>query len=372
MNRALVLSSFLVNFFLLHLFLSFAFFLGFLVLQHFTSNRRSRLRRDLLFYSLALPPALAWVVLGASLIPPFFTLEDHLCNPHFHISHPYHHLCFFESPISLPSSLLFRGLLIVSLSLILFALIRGLHLCWQRRVLLQWLTRRSAIPQDWEDLTPQARSLLQEFREREGARIYLLRSHLPVSFLCGLFTPQIILSTGLLRLLSFRQIRALLQHEMAHHMRRDNLTQLFLSFCRDLLFLSPTGHFLLRKWRQEAELWCDEFAIYRTRRPLDLAEALLKVQKALAIENPFGSGNRLCSAFLQPLGTPFLERRIRHILTFCDRDLARPHGISASVSPLVGLVGFTTCSFFLLSLSEIWLCPLLLHCQLERIIRFLV
>jgi len=372
MNRALMLSSFLVNFLLLHLFLSLFFFLAFLMLQRLTSNRSSRLRRDLLFYSLALPPALAWVILVASLLPPFLTLEDHLSNPHFHISHPYHHLCFFESPISLPSSFMFRGLLVVSLSLIGFALFRSLHLCWQRRALLQWLTSRGTIPQDMEDLSPQACSLLQEFREQEGARIHLLRSDLPVSFLCGLFQPRIILSTGLLRLLSFRQIRALLQHEMAHHVRLDNLTQLLLSLCRDLLFISPAAHFLLRKWRQEAELWCDEFAIYRTRRPLDLADALLKVQKVLALDNSSGRGSRLCSAFFQPLGAPFLERRISHILTFCDRDLARPEGTSASVTPWMGLVGFATCSLFLLSVSEIWLCPLLLHCQLERIIRFLV
>lgn len=372
MNRVLVLSSFLVNFFLLNLFLSLLFFAGFLALQHFCPSRSSRYRGHLLFYSLSLPPVLAWVTLFASFIPPFLILEDHHLNPHFHISHPYHHLCFFHSPISLPSSLIFRSLLIASLFLILFSLFRSLYSRWEKRGCLGWLIKNSLILPEVEALPPQTQSLLQEFREAERVKLDLISSHFPVSFLSGIFHPQVILSTGLLRILSLGQLKALLQHEIAHHIRLDNLTQLILSICRNLLFISPTGHLLFRWWKQEAELLCDEIAIYRTGRPLDLAEALLRMKRAMIDAKALGIQAHLSSAFFGPFTSASIERRMRNILSFCDQDLARPDLSCPRSSPLLGLVGFATISFFLLCLLEIWIDPLILHCQMERIIRFLV
>ena len=67
-----------------------------------------------------------------------------------------------------------------------------------------------------------------------------------------------------------------------------------------------------------------------------------------------------------------VERRIRNILRFCDQDTARHQVASPPASPLLSLVAFASFSFLLLSLLELWLDLLFLHCQLERIIRCLV
>jgi hypothetical protein len=63
---------------------------------------------------------------------------------------------------------------------------------------------------------------------------------------------------------------------------------------------------------------------------------------------------------------------IRNILRFCDPDLMKPQAFSPPASPLVRLMALAALCFLLLSLLDLWLNPLFLHCQLERIIRCLV
>lgn len=374
MNRGLLASSFLVNFLLLNLCLSVVAFGLCLALEHLWPSVSPRSRSSRLLYALGLPPLLAWVILVASLIPPFFILEGHGLHLHFGISHPYHHLCFFDSPIGLPRSLLFRGLLLSSLFLILFSTFRGVHARWQIGEHLRWLICHRTILPEEEGLSPAVREVLQEFRESEGFSFHLIKASLPISLLSGIIHPRIILSTGLLRVLSPRQIRALLQHEVAHRLRLDNLSQFILSFCKNLLFISPTGHFLFRWWKQEVELLCDEMAIYQTQRPLDLAEALLQVQKALIGNRSFRlPSSILQSAFLHPGPSAFFERRIRNILGFCDRDLmqAKPRAAQYGLGSLQGLLVFGTLALFFLFLLNLWIDPLFLHLKLEKIVRFL-
>jgi hypothetical protein len=129
---------------------------------------------------------------------------------------------------------------------------------------------------------------------------------------------------------------------------------------------------LFRWWKEEVELLCDEIAIQRATRPLDLAEALFRIRKAMLGRKDAGIQAILQSAFLHPVPSTFVERRIRNILRFCDQDTARHQVASPPASPLLSLVAFASFSFLLLSLLELWLDPLFLHCQLERIIRCLV
>lgn len=372
MNSSLVISSFLVNFFLLNLFLSLLFFAGYIALQRVRPARSSRLRSDLLLYSLALPPIISYVILIASLVPPVLILEDHGLHFHFSVSHPYHHLCLFQSSGNLPSSPIFRGILASSLLLMGFSLFRALASYWKIRGGLNWLMKNRVILQETDALDRERQGLLQEFRETQDVELRLIKASFPVSFLSGVFRPQIILSSSLLQALSSGQIRALLQHELAHRFRKDNLLQFLLSFCKNLLFISPTGHLLFRWWKQEVELLCDEMAIQLAARPLDLAEALFRIRKAMLGRKDARIQPILQSAFLHPDPPTFVERRIRNILRFCDQDLVRHQVFSPPVSPLVSLVAFASFSFLLLSLLELWFSPLFLHCQLERIIRCLV
>ena len=86
-------------------------------------------------------------------------------------------------------------------------------------------------------------------------------------------------STGLLRTLNESELIGLLEHEAAHHQRRDNLIKLALSFCT----YASLAFVLTRRvltWRGlEVERLCDEVAASRTKAPLEIASALLKLRR---------------------------------------------------------------------------------------------
>lgn len=371
MNRALLFFSFLVNFFLLNLFLSLFLFGISLLLRRTHLFYSPRSRSSLYLYALALPPLLSYVTLVASLTPPFLTVEDHLFGAHVHLGHPYHHLCLFDSSIGLPPSLPFRTLLIASLLLIFFSSVKGLYSGWKTRGYLSWLRSKRAVPRN-DGLGRRLHWLSSDLPIGAPLKLQLVHSRFPVSLLAGVFRPQLILSTGLLEMLSPPQLRALLQHEMAHSLRRDNLCQFFLSFCKNLLFICPTGHLLFRWWREETELFCDEVAIYSTGRPLDLAEALLEMQRQMRAAQASRLQPLVQSAFFPPASASFMERRINKILSFCEGSTIPSCSPLVRSNSLVGLAASALFSFFFLYLLDICIHPLFLHCQLERIIRFLV
>jgi len=75
------------------------------------------------------------------------------------------------------------------------------------------------------------------------------------------------------------ELIGLLEHEAAHHERRDNLIKLGLSFCAySSLAFALTRRLLT--WRGiEVERLCDEVAASRTHAPLDIASALVKLRR---------------------------------------------------------------------------------------------
>jgi Zn-dependent protease with chaperone function len=104
-------------------------------------------------------------------------------------------------------------------------------------------------------------------------------SNYSFSFVWGFWRSKLILSTGLLHTLTAEELRGLLEHEAAHHERRDNLIKLALSFCTYTSLAIPFTRLLLR-WRSlEVERFCDEIAASRTNAPLDIASALVKLRR---------------------------------------------------------------------------------------------
>jgi len=369
MNHHLLLFSYLVNFLVLNLSFSFlSFGLPFLLRQLF---RSPRLRSLLFFYALSLPPLLSLLILVASLLPAPFILEDHQHGIRLCLGHPYHHLCLFDSPVALPASLPFRLMLGVSLVLICYSLFHSLMLGWKSRSHLSFLGEDRSCPQ--EKVRRRLLWLSSRHPFSSSLPLRLVPSSFPVSFLSGIFRPQLLLSSGLLQLLSLRHLQALIYHEIAHYLRRDNLNQLLLSFCKGLLLFCPTVHLLFRWWREEAELCCDELAIRSTGRPLDLAEALLEVGRRI-------QGLR-CSRLQAILRSTFfpgdpssslLERRIRNILAFCEAGKPISPLVPEGSDCLGGLAALTLFCFLFLFLLDVFIHPLFLHCQLERIIRLLL
>lgn len=130
-----------------------------------------------------------------------------------------------------------------------------------------------------EPADPRQILLIEEVARRYRFEVGLVTSDYPFSFLWGFTRSKLIVSTGLLRTLNEEELIGLMEHEAAHHERRDNLIKL------GLLFFSYTSlAFLLTRrlliWRAlEVERLCDEVAAARTNAPLDIASALVKLRR---------------------------------------------------------------------------------------------
>jgi len=130
--------------------------------------------------------------------------------------------------------------------------------------------------------------------------VTFFRNPLPLAFTAGFLKPRIFLSTGLLGALDERELRAVVLHETRHQRAKDPLKGLLASFVSDFLFFLPASLFLEKTYSFTAEVAADSFAVDRRGDPLDLAAALLKVQK---------SGGLAASWFFDPT-----RERTRHLL----------------------------------------------------------
>lgn len=143
---------------------------------------------------------------------------------------------------------------------------------------------------------------------RHGIDVGLVMSSYSFSFVWGHLRSKLVISTGLLNALTAEELSALLEHEAAHHARRDNLLKWALTVCR---YSSPvfllTG-FLYRWWGEQIEMVCDEIAAKRTSSPTEVASALVRLKRLTAPVLP--RGMRLAeSGFFGDRGHSF-ERRV--------------------------------------------------------------
>ncbi len=115
----------------------------------------------------------------------------------------------------------------------------------------------------------------------------VLPTNAPVCLLAGIFKPTLFLSEGLLAALGPAEIAVILHHERAHAARRDILLRLVAR--AGTLFLWPSSRArLLGALELAAERSCDEYAASRLGDRLQVAEAILKVERLLQV-----TGSRL-------------------------------------------------------------------------------
>ena len=113
--------------------------------------------------------------------------------------------------------------------------------------------------------------------ERVAARhdldVGLVMSDYPLSFVWGYTRSKLLLSSGLLNTLSSEELIGVLEHEAAHHARRDNLVKLLLVCCSRLSLIFPLTRLVLLWRNEQVELICDEVAVAGQASPLDVASA---------------------------------------------------------------------------------------------------
>lgn len=121
----------------------------------------------------------------------------------------------------------------------------------------------------------------------EGRRLLRTEADSPRAYLLGIRRPTIVLTDGLLRLLTPAERRAVVHHEIAHARNGDAARRLLLGLLMPL-HLPPTRRRLMRQWRQAVEERADD-AVAARGQALDLASALIRILRIGAPKRPMAA-----------------------------------------------------------------------------------
>lgn len=108
-----------------------------------------------------------------------------------------------------------------------------------------------------------------------GEAVLYIHDPRPLAFCCGLWRPRIVVSSGLVSLLTTQELKAVLQHERQHLIRRDPLRLTLLRAAAGAMFYVPLADDLRRRCEVSIELAADQAAL-ASNSLRGLAGALLK------------------------------------------------------------------------------------------------
>ena len=120
--------------------------------------------------------------------------------------------------------------------------------------------------------------------------VRLVQADEPMALTVGYWSPQIVISSGLLKVLNETELEAVLRHESAHVAGRDPLKTLIADCCRTALPFIPAVSYLADRFRTRKELEADSAAIQSMGSSLPLASALAKILAAMPVQTPLGVG----------------------------------------------------------------------------------
>lgn len=343
------------NFILLNTVLSL---IGFSLAAVLRASRRLRdwqPRTRARFYAaaLVLPPAIsAWLVC-ASLLPALWLGAGRWQKEH-EPAHSLHLLNAFTIPLD--PALGYATVVFVVLATLVVAYVALSAYLRIGRVIQQ--LEIGAVPADADKINTVAETCRQH-----SIAVGLVASDYPFSFVWGYLNSKLVVSTGLLNALSAEELAGVLEHEAAHHARRDNLAKLALTGCRYLSPAFPLTHLLYRWWSEQAEMICDEIAVHQTRSPAELASALVRL-KRLTLSAP--SWRMAVASGLLGDGRENFERRVQHILALPESLSANAtHQLSRSYARAAAALSL----LFLVSLAALFVTsPLAIHTVLETIL----
>jgi Zn-dependent protease with chaperone function len=302
------------------------------------------------------PVAAAWLVTAA-------LLPDWLGHDEFEARHsaPAHALHLIGDLTAALEPGLAYALLTIAFTVALFVIVYGLAAYRRLVSVLDAVDATGTLP------TPAQAAAIEAIANRHGLKVGIVLARQPMSFVWGFRRSRVFLSSGLLDTLSPAQLAGVLEHEAAHHQRRDNLVKLALSIC---VWATPAAPFsrMLRWWRAEqVELVCDEMAAMETSEPLDIAEALVALRRRMLKES---------GAAVAPAASPFVpresatvEERVRRLVGLIDEPPRRRHpgwrsgrrvALGVGVAVLLGILVIVATS-----------APLVVHSTAESLLRAL-
>ncbi len=312
-----------------------------------------------LYTALLLTPPLfaAWIV-AAAFLPQMWIGAASFDAAHFASRHELH---LFGDLTARFEPTLAYGVLLFVVAASLFVLWSSLR-SWRRiGHVIQKLEMNAVAP------PPEQIALVGRIAGRERLEVGLVMSDYPFSFVWGFWHSKLVLSSGLLRTLNAEELTGVLEHEAAHHSRRDNLSKLILSGCGYTSLAFPLSRLIL-KWRaEEVEMVCDEVATARTSAPLDIADALVKLHRQ-ALTPIAPSSNSMTASGFAPHDSLNFERRVHRLIAFADRTPDSSRALLLTRTRYNGVMVITALfasSILLLSLVA----PLAVHRAAESLIQ---
>ena len=309
--------------------------------------------------AVALPPIVSLWLVAAALLPEWWLGQQDFDREHAATDHAHFHLLSDLTVALEPGlSVATAALAVAGLAVALVASIRG----YQRvgRVIARLDVVADPPP-------PEQAALVEAAATAYGLEVGLVVSDYPISFVWGFGRSRLVLSSGLLRGLSGRELRGVLEHEAAHHFRRDNAVKLAFAFAAHATLLFPLARRVLA-WRSESvELVCDEIAAARTRAPLDIAGALVKVRR-MTLPSP-GLSVAPATEFLPATATSF-EYRVRRLIDFHEAP-PRPSVADALARGPARTAAAVTAAFAATLAVALATAPLAVHAAVEALIHLL-
>ncbi len=261
------------NFFLFNTAFSMAAFIVAFVLRRsrLMKSWRPRARARVYIAALVVPPvASAWLVC-ASLFPALWLgdkvwVQEHVENHSLHLLNAF---TVVADPMLGYAAITFT----------LLALLVATWAAWRAYFRINRLVGAQPAP-------PESVKEVEAVCRRHGIAVGLVVSNYPFSFVWGYLRSKLVVSTGLLNALTKEELVAVLEHEAAHHARRDNLLKWGLTICRYATPAFPLTARLYRWLNEQIEMVCDEIAVRRCTSPIDLAGALVRLKRLTLAAGP--------------------------------------------------------------------------------------
>jgi Zn-dependent protease with chaperone function len=145
--------------------------------------------------------------------------------------------------------------------------------------------------------------------------LYLSPKAVPFAFSFGGGRSVIVISRGLEENLDRDEMETVLMHELAHLRSRDTQLNALITVYRRVLFFDPLIRVLEGVIHREREFACDEISARKTRKPLALASALLKIHSVASGAKPPGA---FLAGNITLYGNRTLRERVDRLLRIAD------------------------------------------------------
>lgn len=274
-------------------------------------------RINISFYALVLSALTVSLVISALLYKasPLFTSKTLFLCQKF-ISN-----IMIEIPRSLPGTLILVVGLVLGIGLLSFLV----QLLKTRIFLRKLLIKRINMSSDLEK-TLRALNLVE--------KVILVKDKNLFSFCCGIFSPSIVVSTGLVKSLTDKELEAVLLHEQSHLISRDPIKVLLGKTFSSMFFFLPIFRELNKNIEAVNELLADQWTISRQENPAFLRGALKKILAAPQLN---------LAAVSSVSGPDYFEIRIHRLI-----NPGTKHKFRLSKSSLLTTFLFVLVSWFLL------------------------